>query len=227
MLKYTITLFVLIIAVMIAVPSAQAQSAEDIMKQLQEQGMSEEDMQNMMGQLTALMPKMIDPGVYTSPEHGYSVDIPEGWTGTAMGPAIIVMKAESIEQGFAVGAEAFTVFVQPEEEINEDMRGKDITDIDIENFQNEVREALQQQANMNDVKILSVDRAKVNGHDCIHLLQKFTPADAESGFQGTMMSEMYVFNYGSSLLNIVYMSSEDKWDDYKGLIGDHLKTLAF
>jgi len=227
MRHFILSLLVTLIALVGLQPSAQAQDMEQLMKQLEEQGMTEEDLQKMMESMGAMMPQMIDPGTYTHPEQGYSVEIPDGWIGSVMEGALIAFEGEMMQQAFVSEAKTFIIFRQAEEEISEAFRGKNINEIDIDEFQAEVKKAMREQAGSDDIEIKEIERTEVNGHDVFHVLQRFRPNVRNLQSAGWTMAEMYVFQNGSEHLNIIYLSPEKNWSDYQDFTSKHINTFKF
>ncbi len=204
-----------------------AQDMEQLMKQLEEQGMTEEDLQKMMESMGAMMPQMIASGTYSHPEQGYSVEIPDGWTGSMMDRALIAFEGQMMQEAFGPDAKAFIIFEQTEEEITEAFRGKKIDEIDIDEFQAEVKKAMREQAGSDDIEIKKIERTTINGHDTFHVLQRFRANDPNVQIDGWMMAEMYVFQKGTNHLNIVYMTPEEEWTDYQEFTSKHISTFKF
>jgi uncharacterized protein YneF (UPF0154 family) len=227
MRHFILSLLVVMIALVSFQFSAQAQDLEDMMKQLEEQGISEEDLQKMMQSMGTMMPSLIEAGTYTHPEQGYSVDIPEGWTGSAMGPALIVFEGTMMQEAFSPESKAFIIFKQTEEEITATFRGQNINEINIDDFRAEVKKAMREQAGSDEIEIKKIERTKVNGQDAFHVLQRFKPNDPNMPIAGWMMAEMFVFQNGSDHLNIVYMSPEDNWSEYESFTSKHIKSFKF
>ncbi|MCB2211441.1 hypothetical protein KQI52_04960 [bacterium] len=220
-------LIVTLLSFSLTTSPASAQDMEELMKQLQEQGVDAEEMQKMMQQLNEMMPETVKPGTYHSGEFGYTIDIPEGWTGMVVDQALIAVEGDATLEMYGPETEAFILFLQDQDEIAENFRGKKIDDISTKEFEDEVRKALHEQANLNDIEIKTIEKTKIIGHDAIHVVQRFRADNTDMRYMGWMMAEMYVFQLGDKHLNIVYMSPEDHWDNYQDFARKHLQTLKF
>ncbi len=220
-------LIVTLLTVCLSFTPASAQDMEELMKQLQEQGVDAEEMQKMMQQLNEMMPEAVDPGTYHSEEYGYTIDIPEGWSGMVVDKALVAVEGDAMVEMYGPDTKAFTLFIQDQEEIAEDFRGKKIDDISVKDFEDEVRKAMRDQANLNDIEIKTIEKTEIIGHDAIHVVQRFRADNTDMRYMGWMMAEMFVFQHGDKHLNIVYMSPEDHWDEYQDIARKHLQTLKF
>lgn len=191
--------------------------------------MSEEEMKEMMEKLQRQQrrPQMtqVESGTYTNEEDGYSIDVPDGWTGMEMRGMLIAAKGDMKQMRPRPDAESFTVFVEKKEDVEAKFGGQSFEEIDLDAFRAEVKESMKQRGQAAEIEIKSLEHEQVAGKQAMHVVERMkVPTGPQQ--KSWVQSELYVFDNGADLVHIMYSAPEEAWGEYGEFVAEHVGSLS-
>ncbi len=219
----------LLAMLMLALP-ALAQMPQPSDEELEEMGITREQYQQMMQSMQQQQqrPAPIESGPYHHEQHGYTVTVPEGWTGMNNRGNVVMFEGnmQQMSQQPTKIIQVTTVPVGSEEE-REFFARAAAGDVNEEQMLQRIMDQPGMEQSVQDYEVLSVDTGTLDGHDAVTVTTKLTQQVGPGGAATVFISRAYSVIAGDKQYNLAYVAQENHWQEMEQFIDGHVSSFEF